>query len=503
MTDNTLYYGDNLSVLEKHLADKSVDLIYLDPPFQSGRNYNVLFRNEAGVGSEEQVRAFKDTWSWGLEAEENYERVVSSGDDLSLALEALRKLLGECDLLAYLAMMAPRLRELHRVLKSKGTLYLHCDPHASHYLKVLLDACFGGESFRNEIVWRYRRMPSKSRDFQRFHDVILRYTKDNKGDATFNQLYDQLAESTVKTWGTKKQNAVYDENGNRLKSSSLEEESPGVAMGDVWDISIIAPVSKERLGYPTQKPEKLLERIILASSNPGDVVLDPFCGCGTAVAVAERLGRKWAGIDITHLAIGLIKYRMQTAFGSKAKFRVRGEPTSIASARQLAAENPYQFQWWFVGKLLGRPVDEQKGKDQGIDGRLYFRDEPKGDLKQIILSVKAGKSGPAHVRDLRGVIDREKAGGAVMGALLLLQEPTPEMVKEAASAGFYQSPWGTKHPRLQLLTAAQLLEERGLSYPAPFQTNMSLKKASTAPAVVEQAELPGIKKPKMPNASAS
>jgi DNA modification methylase len=209
-------------------------------------------------------------------------------------------LLGECDLLAYLAMMAPRLRELHRVLSDNGSLYLHCDPRASHYLKILLDACFGGESFRNEIVWRYRRMPSVSRDFQRFHDVLLRYTKNRDGEATFNQLYDELAESTVKTWGTKKQNAVF-QGGKRIKSSTLDEESPGVPMGDVWDISIIAPMSKERLGYPTQKPEALLERVLLASSNPGQVVLDPFCGCGTAVAVAEKLGRRWLGIDITHL----------------------------------------------------------------------------------------------------------------------------------------------------------------------------------------------------------
>jgi len=498
MVENKLFYGDNLDVLRRHVRDESVDLIYLDPPFQSGRNYNIFFRNEAGVGSEEQVRAFKDTWNWGLEAEENFDLVVQEGGNLAQAMVALRSLLGECDLLAYLAMMAPRIRELHRVLKSDGTLYLHCDPHASHYLKILLDACFGGESFRNEVVWRYRRMPSVSRDFQRFHDVLLRYTKDRKGEATFNALYDALAESTLKTWGTKKQNAVY-EDGKRIKSSTLEEESPGVPMGDVWDISIIAPMSKERLGYPTQKPEALLERVLLASSNPGQVVLDPFCGCGTAVAVAERLGRTWIGIDITHLAIGLIKYRMETAFGTKAKFSIVGEPRSIEAARQLARDNPYQFQWWFVGRLLGRPVEEQKGKDRGIDGRLYFRDDPKVKApKQIILSVKAGKTGPPHVRDLRGVVEREQAQGAVMGALLTLQDPTPEMVKEAATAGFYHSPWGTKHPKLQLLTAEQLLGGRGLSYPAPGQTNVTLRKTERAQPKGEQQALPGITKTKEP-----
>jgi site-specific DNA-methyltransferase (adenine-specific) len=494
VSTNRLFYGDNLDVLRRHIKDESVDLIYLDPPFQSGRNYNIFFRNEAGVGSEEQVRAFKDTWTWGLEAEENFERVVQAGGNLAQAMIALRSLLQECDLLAYLAMMAPRMRELHRVLKPNGTLYLHCDPHASHYLKVLLDACFGGEAFRNEIVWRYRRMPSISRDFQRFHDVLLRYTKDPSGAATFNHLYDALAESTLKTWGTKKQNAVY-KDGKRYKSSSLDEESPGVPMGDVWDISIIAPMSKERLGYPTQKPEALLERVLLASSNPGDVVLDPFCGCGTAVAVAERLGRKWIGIDITHLAIGLIKHRMNVAFSNKAGFTVTGEPTSIAAARQLAKENPYQFQWWFVGRLLGRPVEEQKGRDRGIDGRLFFRDEPKTKVpKQIVLSVKAGKTNPAHVRDLRGVVEREGAQGAVMGALLTLQDPTPEMVKEAATAGFYYSPWGTKHPKIQLLTAEQLLSGTGLGYPSPTYSNVSLRKAERSAPRAEQATLPGLAK---------
>jgi site-specific DNA-methyltransferase (adenine-specific) len=494
MEENKLFYGDNLDVLRRHVGDQSVDLVYLDPPFQSGRNYNIFFRNEAGIGAEEQVRAFKDTWTWGPEAEENFDDVVQEGGNLAQAMVALRSLLGECDLLAYLAMMAPRLRELHRVLSPEGTLYLHCDPRASHYLKVLLDACFGGASFRNEVVWRYRRMPSVSRDFQRFHDVLLRYTKNRSGDATFNQLYDELAESTLKTWGTKKQNAVF-RNGQRIKSSTLEEESPGVPMGDVWDISIIAPMSKERLGYPTQKPEALLERVLLASSDPGQVVLDPFCGCGTAVAVAEKLGRRWIGIDITHLAIGLIKYRMEMAFGANAKFGIVGEPRSIEAARQLAEDNPYQFQWWFVGRLLGRPVEEQKGRDRGVDGRLHFRDAPRPALpRQIVLSVKAGRTGPTHVRDLRGVVEREQVQGAVMGALLTLQEPTAEMVREAASAGFYHSPWGTKHPRIQLLTAEQLLAGQGLSYPAPGQTNMGLRKAPRMESRAQQQGLPGIAK---------
>ena len=490
---NQLFYGDNLDVLRRHVGDESVDLVYLDPPFQSGKNYNIFFRNESGSKSEEQVQAFKDTWFWGPEAEESFHEVLSAGGDLAQTMVALRSVLGECDLLAYLAMMAPRLQELHRVLKSTGTLYLHCDSRASHYLKILLDACFGGTCFRNEVIWRYRRMPTISRDFQRVHDVLLRYTKDRDGRATFNKLYDELAPSTVETWGTKKQNAVF-KDGHRQKSSTLDEESLGVPMGDVWDIGIIAPVAKERLGYPTQKPEALLERVVKASSNAGDVVLDPFCGCGTAVAVAERLKRRWIGIDITHLAIGLIKYRMEAAFGGRANYEVIGEPTSLAAAAQLAGENPYQFQWWFVGRILGRPAERQKGKDRGIDGRLMFQDDPQAKrLNQIILSVKAGKIAPTHVRDLRGVLEREQRQGAVMGALLTLHEPTREIVREAASAGFYNSPWGTRHPRIQILTAEQLIAGQGLSYPSPGHTNMTLRKGrAQAPSRGVQQSLPGL-----------
>lgn len=491
MPRNKLFYGDNLDVLRRHIPDASVDLIYLDPPFQSQKNYNIFFKNEDGLKSEEQIEAFKDTWSWGLEAESNFADVLAQGGDLAQTMVALRSILGECDLLAYLCMMAPRLSELRRVLKDSGTLYLHCDTRASHYLKVLLDACFGAPCFRNEIIWRYRRMPAVSRDFQRVHDVLLRYTKSPEASAVFNKLYDALAQSTLDTWGTKKQAAVF-RDGRRQKSSTSEEESPGVPMGDVWDISIIAPVAKERLGYPTQKPEALLERVIRASSNEGHVVLDPFCGCGTAVAVSERLKRNWIGIDITHLAVGLIKYRMAAAFDGKAQFDVIGEPTSLAAAEQLATENPYQFQWWFVGRILGRPAEQKKGKDRGIDGRLYFQDEP-GNTKQIILSVKAGKTGPAHVRDLRGVVEREAGQGAVMGALLTLQEPTREMEKEAASCGFYTSPWGTRHPRVQILTAEQLLAGQGLSYPSPAHTNRSVLKARTAHHQgATQPTLPGL-----------
>jgi len=251
----------------------------------------------------------------------------------------------------------------------------------------------------------------------------------------------------------------------------------GPSLSDVWEVGIIAPIGKERLGYPTQKPEALLERIIKASSNEGDVVLDPFCGCGTAVAVAQRHLRRWIGIDITHLAITLIKHRLQDRFEGQAKYEVIGEPVSLPDAETLARDDPYQFQWWALGLVGARPTDQKKGSDKGIDGRLYFHDETKGKTKQVILSVKAGGTGVAHVRDLRGVIERESAE---IGALLTMQEPTQPMRTEAASAGFYTSPFTQERfSRVQLLTVAELLEGRGLSYPmSQGRSNVTFRRAS-------------------------
>ena len=254
------------------------------------------------------------------------------------------------------------------------------------------------------------------------------------------------------------------------------DEMPGVSLQDVWtDIKPIGAQAAERLGYPTQKPEALLARIIETSSNEGDMVLDPFCGCGTAVSVAQKLNRQWIGIDITHLATNLIKYRLRDAFGEQIQYEVIGEPVTVAGARELAAEDPYQFQYWALGLVQARPADQKKGADQGIDGRIYFHDGT-GDTRQIIISVKAGKTSVAHLRDLRGVIDRE---GAEIGVLISMQEPTAPMRKEAASAGFYASPWG-KHPRLQLLTIAELLDDASIDYPPAQQVDRTFKRASRA-----------------------
>ena len=251
------------------------------------------------------------------------------------------------------------------------------------------------------------------------------------------------------------------------------DEMPGVSLQDLWgDIRPIGAQAAERLGYPTQKPVALLERIIQASSNEGDTILDPFCGCGTTIAAAQKLGRRWGGIDITQLAISLIRYRMGDSFGKDCRFEVIGEPTSLPDAAALAGEDPYQFQWWALGLVRARPADEKKGADRGIDGRLYFHDEGKGGkTKQIIFSVKAGKVTVSHIRDLVGVISREKAQ---IGAFLSLQPPTDPMRREAASAGFYESPWG-KHPRIQLLTIEDLLGGRAVDYPQ--DTDVTFKKA--------------------------
>lgn len=531
MQDNTLYYGDNLDILRRYVADESVDLVYLDPPFNSNQNYNVLFHEKSGAQAAAQIKAFEDMWEWNLDSQKAYEEVVEAGGRVAQAMMAFRTFLGMNDMLAYLAMMAPRLIELRRVLKSTGSIYLHCDPTASHYLKMLMDAVFGPVNFRNEIVWlrtlskslMTRRLPSN-------HDVILGYQKSDGAtwntDQTFtpydldaldpktkskyyhrdadgrlyqlsdltnpnpnrpNLTYEFLGITKVWRW-TKERMKAANEAGliiqpnpgavPRLKR--YLDEQRGKPLGDVWtDIPPINSQAKERLGYPTQKPEALLERIIKASSNEGDVVLDPFCGCGTAIAVAQRLSRKWIGIDITHLAITLMKNRLETAFGEDIlkHYRVVGEPVSVPDARTLAANDPYQFQYWALGLVGARPIEQKKGADKGIDGRIYFHDESEsGKTKQIVISVKAGHTGVAHVRDLRGVIERENAE---IGVLICMEDVTQPMRTEAAGAGFYTSPWG-RHPKLQILTIAELLAGKRINCPPLRQTSVTFKSAPKA-----------------------
>ncbi len=559
---NRLYYGDNLDVLRRHVDDESVDLVYLDPPFNSNANYNVLFAERDGTQAASQIKAFEDTWRWDASAARAFEDVVEAGGRVSQAMQSFRTFLGATDMLAYLAMMAPRLVELRRVLKPTGSLYLHCDPTASHYLKMLLDAVFGPEHFRNEIIWRRTGSHNSARRLGPVHDVILFFTK--SAAYTWNPQPRPYMTGHVKLH-FKKEGDNYRTNfsGNVLSGSGrrggesgkpwrgfdpdskgrhwaiprkllaqLDEDIFGLSthqkldylhehglltitegsewpnytgriigpkdgqpLSDLWayqpytegtvfgtddgiddDVRWMGTSDAERLGYPTQKPEGLLERIIGASSRAGEVVLDPFCGCGTTISAAQKLNRRWIGIDITHLAITLIRSRLTDTFGGKAVYEVLGEPVSVPDAEALAASDPYQFQWWALGLVGARPVEQKKGADKGIDGRIYFHEGP-GETKQIILSVKAGKLHAPYVRDLRGVVEREKA---VIGVLLTLDEPTKAMRTEAASAGFYTSPWG-KHPRLQILTVEDLLTGKGIDRP-PAQASATFKRAPKAKA---------------------
>lgn len=432
---NDLYYGDNLDILHRHIDDNSVDLVYLDPPFKSDQDYNVLFAEHDGTKSAAQILAFEDTWEWNTDAEKYYEEMVERGGKVSEVMRAFRTFLGTSDMMSYLAMMAPRLLELRRVLKPTGSIYLHCDPTASHYLKLLMDAVFGPTKFKNEVIWQRTNAHSGASQYGRIHDSLLFYVKTDK--YTWNQVPTSYGASQLKRYKKDKDGRLYKgENltGERINSNSgkfswrgskpgptrgwgytieqLEEwwnqglilkkkngtprldglkvyldQMPGKALQSVWtDIPRIPNTSKERLGYPTQKPQALLERILLSSSNEGDVVLDPFCGCGTAIEAAQKLERTWIGMDITHLAIGLIEYRLQNAFGDQIRdhYTVTGEPVTVQDAGQLAQENPFQFQCWALGLVGARTSEQKKGADQGVDGRLYFHDERAGATKQII-----------------------------------------------------------------------------------------------------------------------
>jgi DNA modification methylase len=433
-------------------------------------------------------------------------------------LKAMRSALGENDMMAYLAMMAVRLIELHRVLKPTGSIYLHCDPTASHYLKVLLDAVFGATNFGNEIIWK--RTSAKGLAFTRFarnHDVIFRYTKTDKWTwnsvyvehdpdyvARFyrhletdtgrrytldnllnpnknrpNLTYDFLGVTRVWRWTRERMEkahaaglVVQSGPGGVPRLKRYLDEQEGTPVGDVWtDILPVQAHSDEALGYPTQKPLVLLERIIAASSNEGDVVLDPFCGCGTTVHAAQKLKRQWIGIDVTHLAIALIERRLKEAFPGIA-YEVHGVPKDADAARDLAERDKHEFQKWVVATIGGQPYKGgKKGMDRGIDGYLHFRDA-ENKPQMAIISVKGGATNSAHLRDLKGTMERE---GAKLGVFLTLNPPTREMEKEAASAGLYDS-GGGKVPRLQILTAAEVIE--GKRPQVPFGHTESLKKAS-------------------------
>jgi len=521
---NHLYYGDNLEVLRQSIADDSVDLVYLDPPFNSNATYNVLFKAPGGAGSQAQIEAFEDTWHWNETAEQAFDEVMRSGNsDASEMLRALRAFLGINDMMAYLAMMAVRLLELRRALKPTGSLYLHCDPTASHYLKIVLDAVFGVANFRNEIIWQ--RTTPKGHAFTRFpstHDVIYYYVKDQSPcwhpqyvphrEAYVSSHYNRTEEGTGRRYrldnclnpNPKRPNLTYEWNGQlrvwrwtKEKMQGLHDEGrliysasgmpqykryldemAGSPVTSVWtDIPPINSQAQERLGYPTQKPVALLERIVAASSNPDDAVLDPFCGCGTTIHAAQKLGRRWIGIDVTHLAISLIENRLNDAFPGIA-YQVHGTPKDVAGAHALAARDKYPFQWWAVSLVRAVPYrGQKKGADSGIDGLIYFKPDGK-TTERAIVSVKGGASvGVAMIRELAQVVDREKAK---IGLLLSLAEPTQPMRAEAAAAGHYTTDYGS-YPKIQLLTVGELLA--GFKPQIPLIDTAAFRKALREEAV--------------------
>ncbi len=535
---NTLYYGDNLEILREHVPDASVDLVYLDPPFNSNANYNVLFKEKSGEESPAQIKAFTDTWEWTLESQRVYEQEIIRNPAVPPSVKdviiAFRQFIGSNAMMAYLVMMAPRLVELWRVLKPTGSIYLHCDPTAGHYLKLLMDAVFGATNYRNEIVWRRTGSHGGAKRWGRIHDTILFYSKSDSYE--WNQAYQDYDAAYVedhyrfedekgryqlvtltgagvrsgdsgRPWrGVNPTNAnrhwavplaalraafpdidvtllstqekldlldqaglvYWPEHGTIPRQKRYLSEGSGVQIQDVInDIRPIGSQAKERLGYPTQKPQTLLERVIQTSSNEGGVVLDPFCGCGTAVAAAEKLKRRWIGIDVTHLAVALMKNRLKTGFElvPGRDYRVVGEPVDVGSARALAEQDRYQFQFWAMSLLEAFPREgSKKGADQGIDGVIYFIDGPRRSTRKAIVQVKSGRVSSPHIRDLAGTVEREKAA---MGLFITLEEPTRAMRLEAANSGFYHSKvWQRDFPKIQIRTVEDLLKGQGFQLPS-------------------------------------
>jgi site-specific DNA-methyltransferase (adenine-specific) len=547
MADRVLYYGDNLYVLRDHIGDESVNLIYLDPPFNSSRGYNILFKDEGGREAEAQVNAFCDSWRWEEAAENTYQEILLGPHPaVAQMIYAMRQFIGENRMMAYLVMMTVRLVELHRVLVRTGSLYLHCDPTASHYLKIILDTIFGADKFRAEIIWKRTSAHSSANRPGPIHDTILYYVKSS--NFVWNKVYQPYSENYIqdtyrnidldgRRWKSTDITGAGTRNGETGKVwhgidvtakgrhwfvppaelDKLEQagklywpfklggmprlkqylnEMPGLPLQDIWDdIPPLGAQAAERLGYPTQKPLSLLERIIESSSNPGDVVLDSFSGCGTSITAAEKLKRRWIGIDITHLAITMHKNRLKEMFGllPDQDYEVVGEPNDLAGAHQLAQDNRYQFQWWALSLIQGRPVGGEtngkkgkKGADRGIDGIITFIDDYNKKLKRVIIQVKSGHVKPGDVRDLRGVLDREE--DAPIGLFITLENPSQEMVKEAVSAGFYYSPlWEKNFPRIQILTVDNLL--KGISRIQLPTSLAAFKEAQRVRAEVDQLDL--------------
>ena len=524
---NTLYYGDNLNILRNrdYFPNECVDLIYLDPPFNSNRNYNVLFKDESGLEADSQITAFEDTWHWP-NAAPTYNELLEEADEVAEMLHSFHNFLRSNQMMAYLVMMSARLKELHRVLKPTGSLYLHCDPTASHYLKILLDTIFGATNFRTEISWKRSSAHNDAKQGRmqpgNIRDTIFFYTKSDEWtwnwqytpytDDYVNAFYTHLDEDgrryrlgdltaakgggdtsyefhgTIpykgRFWAYSRENMekyraegrlYFPKNGGTPSYKRYLDEMPGVPLQNNWDD--IRPVpSNESLGYPTQKPVELLERIVAASSNEGNVVLDPFAGCGTTIAAAQNLKRQWIGIDVTQLSIALLKSRLERDFGKlpKRDYLVIGEPTSLQDAVALAHDpDPkakYQFQYWALSLVnatpLGGQVGGRSGKvgaDRGIDGLKYFTDDRSEKRKKVVLQVKSGHVGAKDIRDLIGTVESQNAA---IGVFITLEAPTKPMLEEAANAKPYKGEHFKKlYPTIQILTIEELLAGKQIDMP--------------------------------------
>jgi adenine specific DNA methylase Mod len=550
ITKNTLFYGDNLPILREHIADESIDLIYLDPPFNSNRSYNVLFKDESGKEPESQIQAFEDSWHWNQSAQNTFSELLTQAPPhVSAMINALYGFIGSNQMMAYLVMMATRLVELHRVLKPTGCLYLHCDPTASHYLKIVLDTIFGPSNFVNEVSWKRSSAHSDThqgmRRYGKIHDILLFYAKtpEYRWNTQYTPYSDEYLESEYRHvtqdgrhyketdltaakpggdteydwhvmrpavkgaeweadlneeyrkptpgweyqavrpykgryWAFGKGNLIGFARAGVLihretgmpRLMHFADDMPGIPLQDMW-FDVPPALGSQDLGYPTQKPMTLLERIIQASSNQGDVVLDPFCGCGTAIAAAEALKRRWIGIDITHLAIALQKSRLKDMYDLRPRvdYDIECEPEDIGGARQLARDDRYQFQWWALSLVQAKPLGGQEGQrtgkrgsDKGIDGVITFQ-EAKEQYPRVLVQVKSGHVKSGDIRDLIGTV---KQNDAAMGVFITLEPATRDMQTAAVSEGFYHSAYtGKDYPKIQILTVEELLHGAEIKMP--------------------------------------
>ena len=463
MERNTLYYGDNLEIMKSLLEEHPqgfVDLIYIDPPFNSKRNYNILYEDmiqDASNGGRNTAlkEAFRDTWS-NVYLTDTLEEIRHSDRKLFDMLESLRSVVDRASI-SYLTMMGLRILYMHRLLKETGSFYLHCDPTMSHYLKIVCDTIFNKKNFLNEIVWSYQRWTGATNVFQRMHDIILFYAKSSCTNRVFHI---QKESFSPRSQHKASRHSVVGEKG-RLEQSYTEDSSRLKSMRDVWELSIINSQSKERMGYPTQKPEKLLQRIIESSTNEGDVVADFFCGCGTAVVVAEKKKRRWLGVDISHLAVSLIEAKRLLPL--KAEYEIIGFPKDVASAERLAQKDiggRFRFQDWIIEVCLTGHSQSKKSADGGFDGHVsVVVGREKAHLKYSLIEVKSGATGIADLRAFCEVVERTQASD--MGIFVCFARYATKGMRDFADQkGLVASDALFKVPKLSVITVEELLEKR-------------------------------------------